>query len=102
MKLWLDDVREPPIGWIWVKSYEGAIYYLTKNSVWYISLDHDLGENKKTGYDLACWIEEKVHLNIIKKPIMLCHSQNPVGKRRILQVIEKLENLDVTYEDRRR
>ena len=107
MKLWVDDVRPAPDGWKWVKSSGEAIATLTFFQVDEISLDHDLGisvtgnhdgfvtavedETAKTGYDIACWIEARVHSGVLlNAPIMHCHSANPVGRRRIEQVIRKL------------
>jgi len=107
LRLWVDDVRPAPGDWLWVKSYDEAIAAMTCTVITEISLDHDLGmevtgagdagilvgkENQtaKTGYDIACWIERSVMLGNMDAPVMRCHSANPVGRRRIEQVIEKL------------
>jgi hypothetical protein len=56
-------------------------------------LDHDLGpcsvykEREYTGYDIMCWLEE--FPEYLPKKIS-CVSANPVGRRRIEQVIQKL------------
>lgn len=46
MKLWLDDVRPAPEGWVWVKTVDEAKKLLESGQVQQASLDHDLG---------ACW-----------------------------------------------
>jgi hypothetical protein len=44
MKLWLDDVRLPPEGWVWAKSYDEAVEILSNldEELTDASLDHDL------------------------------------------------------------
>lgn len=42
MKVWLDDVRKPPVGWEWAKTAEQAIALVQSGDVTEISLDHDL------------------------------------------------------------
>ena len=59
MKVWLDDVREAPEGWIHIRTPEEAIDLLRSGAVEEISLDHDLGifteEGEATGYDVLLW-----------------------------------------------
>ncbi len=43
MKLWHDDVRPPPEGWVWARTNAEAIALLETASVTECSLDHDLG-----------------------------------------------------------
>jgi ABC-type uncharacterized transport system fused permease/ATPase subunit len=62
MKVWLDDLREAPQGWVHVRSPEEAIALLRSGKVEELSLDHDLGlvdQNGReiTGYDVLTWIE---------------------------------------------
>ena len=100
MKIWLDDVREAPKGWIHVKTPEEAIELLRKGSVDEISLDHDLGlatlESERTGYDVVAWVEEELatgrwHAAV---PLIRIHSANPVGWRRMEQAIKSIRRLD--------
>lgn len=95
MKLWLDDIREAPEGWVWARTYDEAIRYLTTLEVTHASLDHDLafdpvaGEiNKaaKSGYDLVCWMEEH---GIWPTYECKVHSQNPYGRIEMEKVIAK-------------
>jgi len=77
MKLFLDDERKPPIGWVLVKWPEEAIKYLESGDVEIISLDHDLGDDDHgTGYDVILWIEEAVVNNNFKPPEIIVHSAN--------------------------
>jgi hypothetical protein len=50
MKVWLDDVRDPPANdWFWVKTAAEAILLLQMFPVEMISLDHDLGDDLVLG-----------------------------------------------------
>lgn len=62
MKVYLDDERATPEGWVRAFTVVEAILLLSQNKVDEISLDHDLGddENIGTGNDVLLWIEERV------------------------------------------
>lgn len=84
MKLWVDDIREPPgKDWVWVQTSTAAIWYL---NIWQqndlsdgliLSLDHDLGGEDTTRCivnwlienDAGPWIDE-----------ICVHTANPVGR----------------------
>ena len=94
MKLWLDDIREAPEGWKWVKCAEAAIQALKTGNVTEVSLDHDLSFNdytgkisqgNLTGYDVVLWMEM---YNVWPKKITV-HSMNPVGRQRMAVVINR-------------
>lgn len=68
--------------------------HLLRNGEWdELLLDHDLGPEsvicdiEYTGYHVMCWLEE--HPEHLPKKIT-CISANPVGRKRIEQVIKKL------------
>lgn len=64
MKLYLDDERKTPVGWVRVFWPEEAIAWLKTEMVTEISLDHDLGDDDRgTGYDVILWIENEVMTN---------------------------------------
>ena len=101
-KLWLDDIRTPPDEtWLWVRSYDEATEAIDSACFDIISLDHDLGVveiggevEAKTGYDVACYLEQRVFSGEITAPNrILSHSANPVGRRRIEQVAKRLTEL---------
>ena len=53
MKIFLDDERPTPNGWIGLRWPEEVIELLTTKNVTEISLDHDLGDDAHgTGYDV--------------------------------------------------
>ena len=89
MKLWLDDKLSPPNAtWAWFNNAHKVIETLKKFRVEEISLDHDLGDEDTfgTGYMVMLWIEEKVHNNPkYRPPIIVIHTQNPVGRDKMFQ-----------------
>ncbi len=79
MKVWLDDRRPAPAGWVPVRTPEEAIGLLQGGGVEAISLDHDLGPDdgprKRTGYDVLLWLEAEVAAGRTEPPaVMTVHS----------------------------
>lgn len=98
MKLWVDDLRPAPSGYIWVKSVKAA-----KTAIWQyehnmiddnilIDLDHDAGDYVSEGGDyikLLDWLEAK---NIVDTGYSFhIHSMNPVGVQNMRTIIKKNE-----------
>ena len=108
MKLWLDDVRPAPKGYVWCKSVNSAKrtiinfeltvenaldeYDFPSAELWnmkieLIDCDHDLGEYAVDGGDgvkLLDWLEETGR----NYPIRI-HSMNPVGVENMRRIIQK-------------
>jgi len=85
MYLYLDDIRQPiHNNFHIVRNYEDCIDILKNNIVYFLSLDHDLGEGK-TGYDVAKYlVQEGIEIEQIN-----IHSENPVGRDNIIQLIKR-------------
>lgn len=90
MKLWIDDVRPAPDGYVWCKSVDDAKLFIQRcedymlnnltdaMDIELIDIDHDAGEYAKYGGDyikLLDWLEETGR----NYPIHI-HSLNVVGK----------------------
>lgn len=45
VKLWHDDVRPAPEGWVWARTNAEAMEILACGSVTHVSLDHDMGNH---------------------------------------------------------
>ena len=75
IKVFLDDERSAPDGWIRVATVKAAIHLLKYGNVEEISLDHDLGIDE-TGYDVILWIEKEVVENGMIPPEIKIHSAN--------------------------
>lgn len=114
MKLWIDDVREAPDGYVWSRSVNDAkkliqayeLFHAGKmeefedfTEFWvyrpmihmmgdlFIDIDHDAGDYAWDGGDyikLLDWLEETNR----KYPIRI-HSQNPVGVENMRRIIER-------------
>lgn len=89
MKIYLDDERETPTGWIRAYWPDEVIQLLEKGGVESISLDHDLGDDQKgTGYDVILWIEEAVATSGFIPPKITVHSANPPARKKMEQGIK--------------
>jgi hypothetical protein len=79
MKLWLDDVRPAPAGWVHARTVEEAKAHLQTGRVEEASLDHDLGRGQETGDHLVRWMNETG-----RRPARVSvHSSNPLGGLRM-------------------
>ena len=106
MKLWLDDYRDPgkysKLEWTWVKTAEDAVKILRTGQVEFASLDHDLTDEQmvrggtlgqiyedghKSGYDVVEFLEQ--HPEFWPRDGVNVHSANPVGKKRMQQIIDR-------------
>lgn len=76
MKIFLDDLRKPPDGWLHVLTAGYCILLLNSQDVDEISLDHDLGLEDETGYDVLLWIEEQVITKGYIPPKIKIHTAN--------------------------
>jgi hypothetical protein len=97
MKVYLDDRRRPPNGWILVRWPAEAIALLQTGNVTDLSLDHDLGGDDmfetRTGYDVLVWIEKAVALHRFVPPRITIHSSNPAGRARMNLAVQSIMRL---------
>jgi hypothetical protein len=94
MKVYLDDERPTPEGWIGVRWPEEVISLLRTGQVEELSLDHDLGDDARgTGYDVVLWIEEVVALSGFQPPRMKVHSANAAARAKMLAGIAAINRL---------
>jgi hypothetical protein len=92
MKIFLDDYRTAPKGWIQVYWPSEAIELLETGNVTEISLDHDLGDDQRgTGYDVLRWIEQQVVLYNFKPPGIHIHTSNPAAYQRMQAAKEQIK-----------
>lgn len=92
MRLFLDDVRQAPEGWVRAYTAQEAIDFLAAGGVGEISLDHDLGPPEAgTGYDVATWIEEHAAAGVLPPLMWSVHSANPVGRGRMEAALRSAE-----------
>ena len=95
MKVYLDDERPTPEGWVGVRWPEEAIELLRTGEVVEISLDHDLGDDDHgTGYDVLLWIEEAVATQGFEPPLMRVHSANTSARSKMASAISTIQRLN--------
>jgi len=91
LKVYLDDVRKPPKGWTLVRWPDEVIDMLKKGNVDEISLDHDLGDDKRgTGYDVLTWIEKEVVLKGFNPPIINIHTANISARKKMESAVKSI------------
>lgn len=92
MKVYLDDERKTPEGWIRTYWPEEVIELLKTGQVEELSLDHDLGDDQRgTGYDVILWIEEQVVLYGLIPPRIRVHSANTSARIKMENGIQSIE-----------
>lgn len=94
MKIYLDDERNTPLGWVRCYWPSEVITLIVQGGVSIVSLDHDLGDDDITGYDVVTWLEEQVYSDpSFIPPEIVVHSANPVGKARMIQGINNIKRI---------
>jgi DNA topoisomerase IB len=92
IKVWLDDERPAPSGWVHVFWPEQAIKLLKTKRVSEISLDHDLGDdNHGTGYTVLQWLEKEVVMKDFAPPVIRIHTANPSARQKMELAVSSIE-----------
>jgi hypothetical protein len=94
MKVYLDDLRSTPEGWVRAYTAWEAIELLKTGKVEEISLDYTLGDDNVvgTGHDVIKWIEEAVAIGEFNPPKnIIVHSSNPSGSARMEAGIKSIQ-----------
>lgn len=108
MRLWIDDIRPAPEGWVWVKNFDEAVKAFQEEEISDASFDYDLGyvipeEDchfdvgkvvKATAYDtqmpdgndILTWVIENKKW---PSESITVHSMNPTGAKRLCDTIER-------------
>jgi hypothetical protein len=94
MRIFLDDERPTPQGWVRTFWPDEVIALLQAGGVTEVSLDHDLGDDERgTGYDVVLWVEEAVATRGFVPPKLVVHSANSSARAKMEQGIAKIERL---------
>lgn len=104
MKLFVDDIRDAPEGWVLARSISEAINFIDmyRGSITHLSLDHDISiqVEVKGGYynrpspdtfqvvakyavELVAWEE-----TLAKDWVITTHSSNPTGRKAIIKIFD--------------
>jgi hypothetical protein len=85
INVFLDDTRPCPKGFHLARTVEQCNKYLNNYKIDVLSLDHDLGFGKPTGFDLAKYM---VRRRLFANQIII-HSANPVGSFRMFFLLNQ-------------
>ncbi|GGY09256.1 hypothetical protein GJV26_26955 [Massilia dura] len=97
MKVYLDDERATPDGWVRVYWPDETVTLLSTEDVVELSLDHDLGDDERgTGYDVVFWIEEAVALRGFIPPLIRVHSANSSAREKMEAGIAAIRRFQTT------
>ncbi len=106
MRVYLDDERKAPVGWLLVKNAEGCIDLLKAGNVEALSLDHDLApehyassgymgpSHEPTGHSVVLWMAE----HDVWPAHVIVHTMNPVGRDNMLATIRRHAPADTKVE----
>lgn len=101
MKLWIDDVRPSPPGYMWALSVNDAILYMKNykdDEIFIIDLDHDAGMFASDGGDyikFLDWLEEQEIVD--DRFYFRFHSMNPVGVQNMRRIIRRNHWQEVSF-----
>lgn len=94
MRVFLDDERATPAGWVRAYWPDEVIALLETGEVVELSLDHDLGDDERgTGYAVVLWIEESVAMRGFKPPKIHVHSANSSAREKMERGVAAIERL---------
>lgn len=98
MKIWVDDIRPAPDGYVWIKSVNDfkllAVNLLYWKRIDILDMDHDAGDYRIAGGDyieILNYIEElQYKYPPLSQPITVhIHSMNPVGVANMRRIIQR-------------
>lgn len=89
IRLWLDDIRPAPLGWVHACSVHAAIEVLESQPVALASLDHDLGVHAINGGDGVALVDWMAEHDTWPTEGIRIHSFNPIGSQNMLRTIDR-------------
>lgn len=89
MKIWLDDLRPAPEGFVWCRSVNEAKRLILRaiEPITLVDCDHDLGDYAYDGGDgikLLDWLAETGRF----LPVRI-HTMNPVGRENMERLLQR-------------
>lgn len=106
MKVYLDDVRDAPKGWVRTYTVAETIKLLQTGKVQELSLDHDLGatDPNNDGNVVMTWIEGNVaHLQEtwFVPDVIVFHTDNPVGRQKMQRALLSILRMKKGIDDKK-
>lgn len=91
MRVFLDDTRPTPEGFVRVFWPDEAIELLKSGDVEIISLDYDLGDGEqRTGYDVLVWLDQAVREDGFEPPLVRIHSDHRLGRLKMQMLADAI------------
>jgi hypothetical protein len=91
VKVYLDDVRPEPEGWLRAYTYEQCVELLETGAVTHLDLDWNLGQGpERTGLSVLEWLEDRVSVGRLRPPALTVHTADPRARREMLAAIERI------------
>ena len=92
MRIWVDDIRTAPSGYVWCKSVNQSRETIMlaeekKEPIELIDLDHDAGDYAADGGDYIKLLDRMAETGR-KYPVRL-HTANPVGRANMQRLIDR-------------
>ena len=96
MKVYLDDTRQEPEGYVRTYWPDETIVLLETGEVTHLSLDHDLGDDERgTGYDVLLWLEQAVATqDFIPPQEIVIHSANTSARHKMQLAIQSIRRFE--------
>ena len=92
MKLWLDELSEPPtLEWTWVRTVEEAMDLMETGAVTHASLDSDLSTDMSAGRKLVSWMAER---DLWPTEELAIHAANPVAVEQMAGIVARYGPFD--------
>ena len=105
-KLYLDNDRTEPHGFLRVTTAENCIHALEKHphEIDELSIDCDLDgeETELQGYVVAQWLEQKAQEGnwSFVPQILKCHSDNPIKRQKVVELFVRINEMWKEYESK--
>jgi hypothetical protein len=94
MRVFLDDERTTPEGWVRAYTVPQLIGIFKANTIEELSLDHHLGLDQQTGYDFMRWLEAEVFADRVQKiPDIYFHTADFVGRAKMQQALDSINRI---------
>jgi len=82
--VYLDDYRRCPEGFVLARNAEECLLLLEHEQVGILSLDHDLGEDERTGTEL---VREMVVRGLYPQTAIYLHTSSMIGRKRMFEML---------------
>lgn len=91
MRLYVDDTRLCPEGWVLARTYEEALELLSGGKVTHLDLDWNLGQGRDhTGMCILHWLETAIRSRQIPLPEISVHTADAGARRQMLETIQRI------------